>query len=64
MGIRETPWPTRCAAELLGAFVPFFSVGFNVLSGGALFGGLSLSATLPLGVGVRWEGLGVGRDAD
>lgn len=43
----DTPLALRCGAELLGAFLPFFSVGFNVLSGAALFGGLSLATTLP-----------------
>ncbi|CAK9028332.1 Probable aquaporin NIP4-2 (NOD26-like intrinsic protein 4-2) (AtNIP4 [Durusdinium trenchii] len=46
MAIVDTPLALRCAAEFIGAFLPFFSVGFNVLSGAAVFGGLSLATSL------------------
>jgi len=46
MGIADTPLALRCAAEFIGTFLPFFSVGFNVLSGAALFGGVSLATAL------------------
>lgn len=46
MGIVDTPLALRCAAEFIGTFLPFFSVGFNVLSGAAIFGGLSLATSL------------------
>ncbi|CAE7299535.1 NIP1-1 [Symbiodinium pilosum] len=46
MTIADTPLPVRCAAEFIGAFLPFLTVGFNVLSGAAVLGGVSLATTL------------------
>ncbi|CAE7406298.1 TIP4-2 [Symbiodinium natans] len=46
MAIADTPLLLRCAAEFIGVFLPFFTVGFNVLSGAALLGGISLATTL------------------
>ncbi|CAE7485191.1 TIP4-2 [Symbiodinium sp. CCMP2456] len=46
MAIADTPLLLRCVAEFIGAFLPFFTVGFNVLSGAAVLGGVSLATTL------------------
>lgn len=46
MGVEASPTASRCLAEFIGTFLPFFCVGFNVLSGHAELGGVSLAVVL------------------
>eukprot|EP00440_Ansanella_granifera_P076143 gb/GFBE01082636.1/.p1 GENE.gb/GFBE01082636.1/~~gb/GFBE01082636.1/.p1 ORF type:complete len:460 (+),score=112.29 gb/GFBE01082636.1/:1-1380(+) len=46
MAVADSPLWLRGVAEFIGAFLPFFTVGFNVLAGTAVYGGISLAAVL------------------
>lgn len=48
MGVEASPTASRCLAEFIGTFLPFFCVGFNVLSGHAALGSVSLAVVLTL----------------
>lgn len=48
MGVEASPTASRCLAEFIGTFLPFFCVGFNVLSGHAALGSVSVAVVLAL----------------